>query len=238
MSRMLNYNGRSINKVLVKQNEFSTFSGNLCFDDLAGIELQNSHISVRLMNGNDLFQLEKQFDRNDLRWFVREYRNCNEFVQEKMQRFSERENISFVITEIQSAEIVGTTSLYELQFSHRSLEMGATWIGQNYRGNGYNQMAKLLLLEHLFETLKLNRVQWKTDSLNIASQKSLRSMGIPSEGELREHLIIKRAGNPDRIRSSLLFGLIKREWPEVKQNIIVNINTKIRERGSNLIITL
>jgi RimJ/RimL family protein N-acetyltransferase len=49
---------------------------------------------------------------------------------------------------------------------HRRLEIGWTWVARPWQRTGTNREAKLLMLEHAFETLGCRRVEFKTDSLN------------------------------------------------------------------------
>jgi RimJ/RimL family protein N-acetyltransferase len=190
--------------VNINYNGASTIS----FGALSKIDLNNGYITIRRMERADLPDLERQFDRESLKWFIAKYDTCDEFVEEKMLKFSRQESVSFVILENNSQNVIGTMSLYEIDYAHRRLEMGATWWGREFKGNGYNQMSKFLLLEHIFETLQFNRVQWKTDSLNLPAKKSLLAMGFTFEGSLRHHTIT----HENRVRDSLIFSVIYPEW--------------------------
>ena len=63
-----------------------------------------------------------------------------------------------------------------------------------------------------FEKLGTVRVQFKTDSRNIRSQKAIERLGAVKEGVLRNHMILP----DDYVRDSVYYSIIDREWPEVK----------------------
>lgn len=106
----------------------------------------------------------------------------------------------------------GTTRLFDISIPHRSLEIGHTWLGRAFRGSAVNPAMKRLLLGHCFEALGAERVQFKTDSRNLASQRALAAIGAREEGTLRHHMIM-----PDgHHRDSVYFSVIAPEWPDVR----------------------
>ena len=79
-----------------------------------------------------------------------------------------------------------------------------------------NTSCKLLLLTHAFEELKLNRVEFKTDSLNARSRTAIARIGAVEEGIFRNHVI-----QPDgRLRHSVYFSIINEQWPDVKTRLL------------------
>ena len=58
----------------------------------------------------------------------------------------------------------------------------------------------------------MNRVQFCTDSRNIRSQTAISRLGAKKEGVLRKHRIIA----DDFVRDTVVFSIIKEEWPMVK----------------------
>jgi RimJ/RimL family protein N-acetyltransferase len=100
--------------------------------------------------------------------------------------------------------------------ANRSLEIGGTWYGVDYQRTVVNTEAKYLLLRHAFETLGCIRVQFKADLRNERSQRAIERIGAVREGVLRAHVIL-----PDGyIRDSVIFSIIKSEWPTVKQRLL------------------
>jgi RimJ/RimL family protein N-acetyltransferase len=71
------------------------------------------------------------------------------------------------------------------------------------------------MLKHAFETLGCIRVEFKTDRLNLTSQRALARIGAREEGTLRNHMIVVNG----RLRDSVYFGIINSEWPGVKTDL-------------------
>ena len=83
-----------------------------------------------------------------------------------------------------------------------------------------NTEAKLLLLTHAFETLGLRRVELKTDVLNEQSRNAILRLGATQEGIFREHMVTMSG----RIRDSVWFSILAREWEDVKAGLIAALN--------------
>ena len=70
----------------------------------------------------------------------------------------------------EDGRVVGSTRYLALRPEHRSVEIGWTWLAPDAWGTGINVEAKLLMLEHAFETLGCLRVELKTDARNERSR--------------------------------------------------------------------
>jgi RimJ/RimL family protein N-acetyltransferase len=132
------------------------------------------------------------------------------------------DQLPFAIVETGKDRVVGSTRYLNIRPEHRSLEIGWTWLGQEWQRTGINTEAKLLLLSHAFERLGCVRVEFKTDARNLRSQRALERIGATREGVLRNHMIVQ--GN--YVRDSVYFSVIDRDWPEVKERL-----AQLRERS-------
>ncbi len=54
-----------------------------------------------------------------------------------------------------------------------------------------------------------------TDYLNTTSRQAILRLGAKEEGVLRNHMVMPNG----RVRDSVVFSIIKNEWPGVKQNL-------------------
>lgn len=70
---------------------------------------------------------------------------------------------------------IGTISLFDISFNNGFL---ATWIGNEYQGKGYNQMAKDLFFEECYSKYNINTIFMKIRKENIKSQKSALKMNF------------------------------------------------------------
>jgi RimJ/RimL family protein N-acetyltransferase len=123
--------------------------------------------------------------------------------------------LPFAIVETQKGKAVGSTRYLNIRPEHRSLEIGWTWLGQEWQRTAVNTEAKLLLLTHAFERLGYLRVEFKTDARNLRSQEALERIGAAREGVLRKHMIVQG----DYSRDSVYFSVIDEEWPQVKERL-------------------
>lgn len=118
----------------------------------------------------------------------------------------------FVTEVVETGEAIGSTRFWKIDRQNRKLEIGSTWLAASWQGTFANTEAKLLMLQHAFETLHCVRVQFTTDELNDKSRKAILRLGARQEGTVRNERIM-----PDgRKRNSIRFSIIDEEWPAVK----------------------
>src|SRR6201996_8831381 len=113
---------------------------------------------------------------------------------------------------------VGCTSYYDPRYwpgrpDLCAVEIGWTWLAASAQGTGINTEAKLLLLEHAFETLRVARVDFKTDARNTRSRRALAGLGARFEGVLRSWSPSRVPGAEGGLRASAIFPVIAAEWP-------------------------
>lgn len=122
----------------------------------------------------------------------------------------------FVTIERASGEVVGSTRYLSIVPQDYGLEIGWTWLAPRVRRTAINTECKYLLMRHAFEELGAIRVQLKTDSRNITSQRAIERLGAVREGELRKATIIQRDGYQ---RTSVMYSVTDDEWPGVKARL-------------------
>ncbi|MEP1472791.1 MAG: GNAT family protein [Halieaceae bacterium] len=123
----------------------------------------------------------------------------------------------FAIVEQGKGRITGSTRYLNIRPEHLSLEIGWTWLGQEWQRTPVNTEAKLLLLSHAFDKLGCRRVEFKTDARNLRSQRALERIGASREGVLRKHMIVQE----DYPRDSVFFSVIDDDWEDVRQRLEV-----------------
>jgi RimJ/RimL family protein N-acetyltransferase len=132
-------------------------------------------------------------------------------------------DIPFAIIDRNTQHIVGSTRYLNIVPKDRGLEIGWTWLTQSARRTHVNTACKYLLLLHAFETLGAIRVQFKTDSRNLTSQRAIERIGAVKEGRLRNHVIM-----PDGYyRHSVYYSIIESEWPAVKANLEARMSVSL-----------
>ncbi|QBK77291.1 N-acetyltransferase [Myroides odoratimimus] len=121
----------------------------------------------------------------------------------------------FVIIDKRTQKIIGSTRFFEMYEADKKLEIGWTWITQEYWGSVVNLECKLLLLTYCFEVLKINRVQLKTKDTNIRSRKAIEKIGGVFEGILRKDKI----HNDGTTRNAAYYSILDDEWGISKEKI-------------------
>ena len=114
-----------------------------------------------------------------------------------------------------TGEFAGTTSLYDVVPTVRTLAIGHTWLGRRWWRTGHNTESKLLLMTYAFDTLGAARVVWHTDIRNERSQAAIARLGATCEGVLRKHRI-----RPDGSwRDSVQYAMTDDDWLEARDRL-------------------
>lgn len=124
-------------------------------------------------------------------------------------------SLPFATIEKEFGKVIGSTRFGNIDAANKRVEIGWTWIGRNWQRTFVNTEAKFLMLQHAFEVWKCQRVELKTDLLNLRSRAAIARIGATEEGVLRKHLITQNG----RARDTVYFSIIDDEWQQVKQNL-------------------
>ena len=117
--------------------------------------------------------------------------------------------------ETPGGEVVGTTRYMRIAPQHRRLEIGGTFYATRVQRTGVNTEAKRMLLAHAFDVMGCQAIQIRTDTLNTRSQRAIERLGAKKDGVLRGHQVMADG----RIRDSVVYSIIDREWPGVRANL-------------------
>ena len=123
-----------------------------------------------------------------------------------------------------AGEVVGTTSLGDLEPTACRAHAGWTAYRPDLWGKGLNAEVKLLLLGHAFEDCGFERVKLQTDSINERSQKAIARLGAVREGVLRHHQ--PRADGS--WRDTVVFSILSTEWPAVRTGLETRLQATLR----------
>jgi len=141
--------------------------------------------------------------------------DVHNFVEKALSKKEKMEEFPFVIVDNHSGQIIGSTRFMDIDYKHKRLEIGTTWLTPACWRSAVNTNCKYLLLSYCFEVLCLQRVQIKTDHENKRSQKAIERIGATKEGILRNHMVRKDGST----RHTVMYSITIEEWPEVKTQI-------------------
>jgi len=125
----------------------------------------------------------------------------------------------FTIIEKSSGQMAGSMSMGNISMHDLRLEIGWSWLAKDYRGTDVNRHSKFAMMRYAFDELNFERVEFKTDVLNTRARKGLEKIGGKEEGILRSHMTMWN----DRRRDSVYYGILKTEWPGLKETIFKDI---------------
>jgi N-acetyltransferase len=142
------------------------------------------------------------------------------YIEYAVGQCQRQEALPFIVWDKINETYVGSTRYYDIQRSHNCITIGYTWYGSKYQGTHVNKNSKLLLLQYAFETLSVDRVEFRADHKNVRSLAAMQSIGCRLEGVLRSN-----CGTPDgHRRDSAVLSILKSEWyGKVKENLEIKI---------------
>ncbi|WP_164108195.1 MULTISPECIES: GNAT family N-acetyltransferase [Sphingobacterium] len=136
------------------------------------------------------------------------------YIANTLQKKKEGKEHAFIVFDKQQRETAGSTRLYEIDLNQKVCSIGYTWYGKKFQGTGLNKHAKYLLLKFAFDTLHMERIQFKADNENKRSIQALLSLGCTFEGLLRSNMY--RADHTRR--DSAVFSSLRAEWYDHAEN--------------------
>jgi N-acetyltransferase len=145
---------------------------------------------------------------------VRSKEEMEQMITSAIQKREKGSDYTFVVIN-QENRIIGSTRYLDILPVHKSLEIGSTWYHPDFWRTRVNTECKYLLLRHAFETWEMGRVQLKTDSRNLRSQKAIERIGAVKEGTLRKDR--KIAGG--YVRDTVFYSILHEEWDPVKKKL-------------------
>ncbi|MFT3664483.1 GNAT family N-acetyltransferase [Piscinibacter sp.] len=138
------------------------------------------------------------------------------YIEAALRGREQGHRLAFAVLDSASGEVIGSSSYHDIVPAVERLEIGYTWYAASRQRSAVNTTAKLLLMQHAFETLGARLVGWRTDNYNFASQRAIERLGARKDGVLRHHAP-RRDGT---VRDTVMYSLAAGEWPEVKAQLL------------------
>lgn len=142
--------------------------------------------------------------------------NLKAYINSALAARETQKEYPFIVYDKRTQQYAGSTRFYDVQLANNTLQLGYTWYGKQFQRTGLNRHCKYLLLQFAFETLDMQRVEFRADTNNARSIAAMKAIGCTVEGILRSHLILPNGGR----RSSIVLSILKDEWEnEVKAKL-------------------
>ncbi len=133
--------------------------------------------------------------------------NFRSYVAHAFKKKRIKDSYPFIVFDKKTQKYAGSTRFYDIQPHHKTIQLGYTWYGKDFQGTGLNKNCKYLLLEFAFETVGVERVEFRADANNARSIAAMKSIGCTAEGILRSNCTA-----PEGRRSSIVLSILKEEW--------------------------
>ena len=144
--------------------------------------------------------------------------NLINYIQLAIKARENKSEFPFAVYDKKSRKYAGSTRFYDINFPFKTVQLGYTWYGKDFRGTGLNKHCKFLLLRFAFETLGMESVEFRADNNNERSIAAMKSIGCKVDGVLRSNMPTYQS---DVRRDSIILSILKEEWfGGVKENLI------------------
>lgn len=115
-----------------------------------------------------------------------------------------------------NGKVIATTGVTVWDYEHETAKMGRTLLSPDYWGRGINHEMKLALMDWMFSTNQIGRIECDVAPRNTNSMRSLENFGFTFEGVKR-----RAVRQPDGSwRDTAIFSIIIDEWVYKRQMII------------------
>ncbi|MFF7440197.1 GNAT family N-acetyltransferase [Streptomyces sp. NPDC008122] len=189
----------------------------MSWDGLADLELGNDRVALRRVRVTDIEAFSQiVYEPEIWSYFVQRIETADDlhaFLETAIRDTLTGTRIVFAVIDRSSGRIVGSTAYGNLAPADRRLEIGWSWLYEGARRTGVNRAVKLALLDHAFDELGCERVEFKTDVLNTGARAGLAGIGAHEEGVLRSFNVMPGG----RRRDVVYYSILRDAWPTVRK---------------------
>ena len=175
--------------------------------------LEDDYVLLRPLQENDWQQLLYFAENEQDIWQyslvpVAGETNLKTYINTALQAKLEHKEYPFIVFDKRTQQYAGSTRFYDIQLANKTLQLGYTWYGKNFQRTGLNRHCKYLLLQFAFETLGMERVEFRADANNARSIAAMQAIGCKVEGILRSNV----PTHTGKRRDSIILSILKEEW--------------------------
>ena len=182
------------------------------FDFSQPIKLENERVILRPLEQNDFTYLLPFSENEGDLWNysltpAAGAKNLQTYIDTALVAKDKLQAYPFVVFDKKTQKIAGSTRFYDIQITHNVLSLGYTWYGKEFQRTGLNRNCKYLLLSYAFDTLGVDRVEFRADLRNVKSIHAMKQIGCIQEGILRSNCSASNGR-----RDSIVLSILKPEW--------------------------
>lgn len=130
------------------------------------------------------------------------------YVISAMEQSERKNSITFIVFDKVKQLFAGSTRYMNINWKNKVLEIGSTWIGREFQGSGLNTHMKYLMINHAFDIMEFEKIEFRIDERNMRSRKAVEKLGAVLEGTLRKNIYLLDGFK----RNTCCYGILKEEW--------------------------
>jgi RimJ/RimL family protein N-acetyltransferase len=197
--------------------------------EIGAVRLENEHVLLRPVRPEDRDALHGiAMDPDIWRYFVLRIDSDADFDAFFDLGLADQEaktRVVYFIEDKNTGGPAGSMSFCNIAEKDGRIEIGWSWLGPGSQGKGINRWAKFLMMRQAFEQMNAERVEFKTDRLNVRARHALCNIGAREEGTLRSFNPM-----PDgRRRDAVYYSVLRPEWPGVKAQLLTRPKVVLSE---------
>ncbi|HEX9960697.1 MAG TPA: GNAT family protein [Pyrinomonadaceae bacterium] len=127
-----------------------------------------------------------------------------EFIEQNLKRLAEAG--SFALSVVWKGKIAGSVGFHNLDNDNKSAHIGY-WLAEEAQGKGLITRCCRVLIDYLFDELKLNRIQISCNVENVKSRAIPERLGFQLEGIHREVEFFD-----SRYGDWAIYAMLKEDW--------------------------
>lgn len=176
--------------------------------------IEGTRVRLRSFELSDVDEIMKHWNKMEIRNLIGgadmgpvSRNDEEEWIRNTWKQRQERKAFIFAIEAKTDNQLIGGTSLFNINWTHRSTEAGIAIFNPENWGKGYGQEAMNLSLGFAFRNLNLNRVELDTFDFNTRALKCYLNVGFKEVGRRRNARFIDGAYHDD-----IIMDILKDEW--------------------------
>ena len=167
--------------------------------------LEGKTVNLRVAEKEDLLFLKEW--RNNLEFTDQFQSVSQETMKDLEKQYGDLVDEKWFFIEKKNGTKIGTMShkpVFKIQ------EIGSALLPSE-RGKGYCSEAVMIMVDYLFLSKDIPRIQAHTDARNAPAQKVLEKAGFKKEGTFRKEYFVR-----GEWRDSCIFAILREDWKEPK----------------------
>ena len=193
------------------------------FDKITKQNLAGKHVLLTPLNEKDISPLVESLFHPETFYVKQRGYSTKEILKEKLEERLQQQlagnSLTLVCRSIQDNQYCATSSFLFPSPSGHKMEIGFTWVAENFKRTFVNTEMKWLMLRAAFNNPNLIRIEFFVDPANSSSVNSMRRMGCVYEGTLRNIRFNFETDSGDRC----IYSIIDSDWPRVEKYLVSKI---------------